>query len=230
MDLLLILVWLVSTLIVVTVFAVVAKKYGVQFLTVAMAASILLANLTATKFVDIFGYFVPASVIIFSMTFLISDMLSEFWGKKEAQKAVWAGFMAIILYLLVIKITILWPVAPFSVEAGEKFSDLFSLAPRIALGGILSYIVAQNFDVWFYHKIKEYTHDKYLWLRNNLSTITSQLLDSIVFFSLAFLGTAFFPTVSSLFVPIITLWLIKVAIAIFDTPFMYILRSIVKRV
>jgi len=229
MDIFLIFVWLVATLVIVTIFAIVAKKYGVQFLTVAMAASILLANIASTKFVDVFGYFVPAGVIIFSMTFLISDMLSEFWGKKEAQKAVWAGFMAVLLYLFVIEVTNLWPVAPFSVDAGESFSGLFSLAPRIALGGIFSYIIAQNFDVWFYHRIKEYTHDKYLWLRNNLSTITSQLLDSIVFFSIAFLGTAFFPTVSSLFIPIITLWLIKVVIAIFDTPFMYIIRAIVKR-
>lgn len=229
-SLFLIFLWLIITLIAVTTFAVLAKKYGVQFLTAAMALSILLANIMNVKFVDVLGYAVPAGVLIFSMTFIISDMLSEFWGKAEAQKAVWVGFVGLLLYMMTLQITNMWPAVPFALEASEQFASLFSLAPRLAIASIVSYLVAQHFDVWFYHKIKEKTGDAYLWLRNNLSTITSQLLDSVVFFSIAFLGTAFFPTLDSLVVPIITLWLIKVVIAIIDTPVIYFLRHVTKRI
>lgn len=230
MSLTLILLWIVATLFFVTVFAVVAKKHGVQFLTVAMALSILLANIANAKFVIVAGHVVPAGTIIFSMTFLISDVLSEFWGKKEAQKAVWAGFLGLLLYLAILKLTIAWPAPPFAIDSADKFEDLYALAPRIVLGSMVAYVISQNFDVWFYHKIKQYTKDKYLWLRNNLSTIVSQFLDSVIFFTIAFLGTAVFPTVASLVIPIMTLWLFKVAIAIVDTPFMYMLRWVMRKV
>ena len=225
-----ILLWLFGTLVFVTVFAVLAKRYGVQFLTSAMAVSILLANVMNVKFIDVFGYAAPAGVLIFAMTFTISDMLSEFWGKKEAQKAVWAGFLGSLLYLFILQVTIVWNPAPFSIEASESFATLYDLLPRIVLGSMVAYLVVQHFDVWLYHEIKRLTKSKYLWLRNNLSTITSQLLDSTVFFSIAFLGTAAFPTVGSLVVPILTIWIIKSTIAVVDTPFLYFLRSIVSKV
>lgn len=222
-------IWLIILLTFTTGFAVAAKKYGVQFLTAGMALTILITMIANLKFVSILGYAIPAGTLIFSMTFLISDMLSEFWGKKEAHKAVWAGFTGILLYLIVIFMTMSWEAAPFAIEAGEKFRDLFIIAPRIAIGSVAAYVIAQNFDVWLYHQIKKYTKDKYLWFRNNVSTIISQFIDSIVFFTVAFLGTAAFPSLDSLWVPIVTIWLIKVIIAIFDTPFIYLLRSILKK-
>lgn len=230
MNPLLILTLIFGTLVAVTVFAVVAKKYGVQFLTAAMAVAILLTNVMNVKFIDVFGYAAPAGVLIFAMTFVISDMLSEFWGKQEAQKAVWAGFLGSLLYLFILQITIVWPPAVFSIEASQSFAALYGLLPRIVFGSMIAYIVVQNFDVWFYHKIKAHTKDKHLWFRNNLSTVTSQLLDSIVFFSIAFLGTTAFPNLQSLVIPIITIWVIKSVIAVIDTPFIYFLRAIVKKI
>jgi uncharacterized integral membrane protein (TIGR00697 family) len=194
-----------------------------------MAVSILLANVLNVKFIEVFGLFVPAGTLIFAMTFLISDMISEFWGKVEAQKAVWAGFVSSLLYLFLVQVTILWAPAPFSIEVSESFATLFNLLPRIMIGSMVAYLVVQHFDVWLYHELKKFTKDKHLWLRNNVSTVISQFLDSAIFFSIAFLGTSLFPNIGSLVVPVLSLWALKVGIAIVDTPFIYWLRSIVRK-
>jgi uncharacterized integral membrane protein (TIGR00697 family) len=167
---------------------------------------------------------VPAGVIVFSTTFLITDILSEHWGKKYARKAVWAGFYAILILFASVFIVTAWEAAPFASEIAEKFAEVIALTPRIAIAGVIAYMISQNHDVWAFHFWKDRTGGRYLWLRNNASTVTSQLLDSVIFIMIAFYGV--FPVVPL----IIGQWVVKIIIAAMDTPFIYGVLWLMKRV
>ena len=95
--------------------------------------------------------------------------------------------------------------------------------PRIAIASLIAYLVSQNHDVWFYAKLKKKDKTKRLWLRNNLSTITSQLLDNIIFTLIAFVGIFSWSTIGQIF---ITSLIMKVIVAGCDTPFLYLSRKI----
>ena len=217
-----IILWIITSLLVVSFAAVLAKKYGVEYLIGTMAALSVIANILAAKIV-VFGPFtVPAAVIVFSMTFLITDILSEKWGKKEARKAVWIGFLANLILIISVLIAINWPSPEYALGFSEKFREVLSLTPRITIAGFLAYLTSQNHDIWAFHFWKKKTKGKHLWLRNNASTITSQLIDSVIFITIAFYGI--FPILPL----IIGQWVVKVTIALLDTPFMYIVVWIIK--
>jgi hypothetical protein len=107
-------------------------------------------------------------------------------GKSRSKKAVWVGFYANIVLVISVLIVINWPAAPFAVEIADKLKEILILTPRIAIAGFLAYIVSQNHDVWAFHFWKNKTKGKHLWLRNNASTIISQLIDSVIFITIAF--------------------------------------------
>jgi len=224
MDIFIIIIWILTTLLVVSFAAILSKKYGVEYLIGTMAALVVTANILAVKIV-VFGPFtVPAGIIVFSMTFLITDILSEKWGKKEAKKAVWVGFFANIVFVISVLIAINWPAAVFATEISEKFKDVLALTPRIAIAGWAAYIISQNHDVWAFNFWKKKTKGKYLWFRNNASTIVSQLIDSVVFVTIAFYGV--FPIIPL----ILGLWVVKIIIAILDTPFMYLIVALMNKI
>jgi queuosine precursor transporter len=216
--------WILITLAVTSFTAVLGKKYGVEYLIGTMAALTVMANIFASKIV-LFGPFtVPAGVIVFSMTFLITDLLSEVWGKKAAKKAIWVGFYVNVILVVSVFIVVNWPAAPFALDFAEKFGEVLALAPRIAIAGFIAYVISQNHDVWAFHFWKKLTKGKHLWLRNNASTIVSQLIDSVVFITIAFYGL--FP----IWPLILGQWIVKVFIAILDTPFMYIILGMLKKI
>jgi len=181
-----------------------------------VAALIVMANIFAHKIV-VFGPFtVSAGVIVFSMTFFITDLLSEKFGKKYAYKAVWAGFFANLVLIISIYIVINWQPASYAIEISEMFTKVLALTPRITVASFIAYIISQNHDVWAYHFWKKKTKGKYLWFRNNMSTISSQFIDTIIFVTIAFYGV--FPILPL----IIGQWTVKLIIALIDTPFMYL--------
>ncbi|PIS04743.1 MAG: transporter [Candidatus Buchananbacteria bacterium CG10_big_fil_rev_8_21_14_0_10_42_9] len=203
------------------------KRYGAVFPITAMATLIVIANIVASKIVTFGPLTVSAGVIAFSTTFFITDILSEVWGKRTAQKAVWVGFFANLILVLTIFIAIKWPAADFSLEYAEKFSEVLGPAPRIVLASMIAYLISQNHDVWAFHFWKKVTRDKFLWLRNNFSTVISQLLDIVIFTTIAFYGV--FETHE--LIGIITgEYIVKVIIALIDTPFIYLVVQIVKKI
>lgn len=175
-----------------------------------------MANVFASKIVTFGGFQVSAGVIVFSMTFFITDLLSEKWGKKYAYQAVWAGFFANLLFVISLYIVLSWQPAAYATEISELFSKVFLLAPRIVLASFIAYLVSQNHDVWAFHLWKKKTHGKHLWFRNNASTIVSQFIDSVLFITIAFYGI--FP----IWPLILGQWVVKIIIALVDTPFLYI--------
>ena len=216
MSILLVILWILATFVVGSLAGLLGKRYGVVFPISLVAALVVMANIFANKIVVVGVFTVPASVIVFSMTFFITDIISEKWGKAHAKKAVWAGFFANLLLILSIYIIVAWEPAAYALEMSEMFSKVLALTPRIVVASFLAYIVSQNHDVWAFHFWKKKTKGKHLWLRNNASTIVSQFIDSVIFITIAFYGV--FPIAPL----ILGQWIVKICIAIIDTPFMYI--------
>lgn len=214
-ELITILSWIIVTLVVSSFAGVIGKRYGVEYPIAIMACLAIIANILANKLI-IFGPFTaPAGIIVFSMTFLLTDILSEIWGKKYARKAVWAGFYANIILLISVFIAITWQPAPFAAEFSGMFGKVLGLTPRIILASMAAYLISQHHDVWAFNFWKKKTKGRHLWLRNNASTMISQLIDSTLFITIAFYGL--FPIIPL----ILGQWVLKMLIAVMDTPFMY---------
>lgn len=207
----------VFTLVMITVAAVVAKKHGPEYLISMFVGSIVLAAVLGSKLFKVGPLNVDGTIVVFSVTFLLTDMLTEFYGKKEAMKAVWGGFIALVLSIIAIQLTIRLTPADFW-HNQEAFETILGSSRRIMIASIIAYISTQYFDVWFFDSIKKFTKGKHLWLRNNLSTMTSQFLNTLIFTTIAFFGAA--PLVPL----IVGSYIVKVAIAIFDTPVIYFVR------
>ncbi len=184
--------------------------------------SITIASVLASKIIVFFGFFVPAGVIAYSCTFIVTDVISEIWGKQRANSVVIGGFLSLMTVLILIKISLVWPSAPFW-NNQEAFQSVLGATPRIIVGSFLAYLVSQFHDVWAFHFWKKITKGKHLWLRNNVSTIFSQFIDSVIFIIVAFYGV--FP----IWPLILGQWLIKVVIAILDTPIVYFIVILIKR-
>ncbi len=192
------------------------------FLAATFASLVVIANVVAVKQIEIWGFFAPAAVIAYSVTFLLTDMLSEFYSKEEAHRAVWAGFYANVLLVFVVMITAKMTPAPFW-QGQEAYMQTLGMVPRIVIASMTAYLISQHADVIQFHFWKKRTGGRYLWLRNNASTMVSQFLDTLIFITLAFYGI--FP-IKEL---IIGQYIVKLCIAALDTPFMYLGRWIYSR-
>ena len=210
-----VLLWIILTLGIASFSGILGKRYGVEYPIAIMAALVVIADVLANKLVIFMGFTVPAGVIVASATFLMTDILSEKWGKKISRRAVMVGLYAKILLLLSLSIAIFWPAPSFAMERAEMFGKVLGMTPRITIASIVAYFISQNHDVWSYHFWMKKTDGKYLWLRNNASTMVSQLIDSFVFVFIAFYG------VMPVWTMTLHLWLVKLVIAVVDTPFIY---------
>jgi hypothetical protein len=198
------------------------NEQGVYTLLVGLfVGGLVIAAVISGKIVDFFGLYVPAGVLAYSITFAVSDIISEIWGKQRATQVVRCGFVALSAAMILSSLALHWPSAPFWNQQAA-FDTVFGITPRIVLASLVAYGVSQTNDVWLFHLLRTTTGGKHLWLRNNLSTALSQLLDSTIFISLAFYGTL--PVVPI----IIGQWAAKMAIAVLDTPLVYLGVSILR--
>jgi len=224
MDILLIFLWIIATLAITSLSGVIGKRYGVEYVISVVVALIVIANVIAGKIVVIGSFFVPAAVIVYASTFLLTDIISEKWGKQQAQKAVWAGFYANIILVVAVLIAINWKSAPFAAEFSDAFSSVLGLVPRVVLASMAAYLVSQHHDIFAFHWWKKKTGGRYLWLRNTASTVVSQAIDTGIFITIAFYG------VMDIVPLLIGQYVIKLVIAIVDTPFMYGIRWFMDKV
>ena len=216
-----IIVWMLLTLGIGSLSAVIAKRYGVEYIIGMFACLAVVANIIASKIV-VFGPFtVPAAVLVYSTTFLLTDFLSELYSEKEAIKAVYIGFISNIVLVISIWIAVQWQPAPFW-QGQAAFESIFGLVPRIVLGSMIAYIVSQNLDVKIFMFFKN-KYPKHLWLRNNAGTMVSQLLDTVIFITISFYGTMPVEVLLSL---VIGQYVVKWIIAVLDTPFLYLVKYI----
>jgi len=214
-------VWVTATLLIVTLTVLASRKFGVEIAIGIFATLTVIANIVCRKLVVVGDFIVPAGVIVYSSTFLVTDIISEVYGKEEGKKAVICGLLANFVMLISVLTVLMWTPAdlPGNFEVAKAFETVFSLTPRIVFASIIAYFISQMHDVYAFHFWKTKTHGKHLWLRNNASTIVSQAIDTTVFITLAFYGVV--PN-EVLFSMIFGQYMIKVLIALLDTPFMYL--------
>ena len=181
--------------------------------------SLLIANVVSAKIVTFGGLVIPAAIVAYPLTFLMTDVIGEIWGKEQANQSVKLGFICQIISLVLIGLSILLPVAPFADNQAE-FKGIMAQSFRVVAASLVAYYCSQSWDVWVFHKIREKgTGNK--WLRNNLSTMTSQIIDTAIFITIAFIGT-----VPNIWVMIGSQYLIKCIYALLDTiPFYYLTRG-----
>jgi len=194
-------------------------------LTGLFVTALIAANIIAAKLFVLGSVVLTVGIITYPITFLLTDTISEVWGKKRATQVVWMGFLANIFMLGVLYIARILPPAPFWPHQ-EAFDLILGAVPRIVIASLVAYIVSQTHDVWSFHFWRHKTDGKHLWLRNNVSTMTSQLIDSVIFVTVAFYGSM--PN-DALVTMIITQYMVKLVIAVLDTPFCYMLVSWAKR-
>ena len=181
-----------------------------------------IAAVLAAKIINIAGFAVPAGVLAYAITFACTDIIGEVYGEKVARKMVLAGFVAMISVTLLIQLAIVWPAAYFW-QGQEMFEQVLGSSARIIIASMAAYICSQYLDITIFSRLKMATNGKHLWLRNNVSTFSSQLIDSAVFVTIAFYGV--FP-ISEM---IIGQWIVKMLIAAIDTPIVYLGVSMLRK-
>jgi len=195
-----------------------AFRMGKVWLYSFIAINIVLANIFVTKQFTIFGIAATGGNITYGSIFLSTDLLCEHYSKKEGKRAVYIGFFAALFYLVSSQVIMLFKPNAYDM-AHSSMKVIFSFAPRIILASLIAYMVSQMNDIWLFHFIKEKTGGKFLWLRNNGSTWVSQLIDSITFNIVAFLGIYPFKVVLQI---ILSTYVLKLMVAAIDTPFIYL--------
>lgn len=187
---------------------------------------LILANIVAVKLFSIGNFAIlPAAVIIYIFTYPLIDVIVEVYGKKEARRTVQAGLIMQIFALIFIMITIHLPAAPVFKEQ-SAFETILNGSFRVIIASLISYAVSQNLDVFVFNKLKSAHGQKKLWLRNNASTMLSQLIDTTIFITIAFYGTMPLAVLGSL---ILTQYIFKFFAAILTTPLVYLLVHFIRR-
>ncbi|WP_077725596.1 queuosine precursor transporter [Clostridioides difficile] len=187
--------------------------------------SLVVSNIVAGKVIDIFGLIVPAAVVAYPLTFLCTDIIGEIWGKEEANRTVKRGILMQLFSLLLITIAIALPSASFAQEYGNNLKVVLGQNVRFVLASLTAYILAQSNDVFIFHKLKNKFNGKHKWLRNNASTMLSQLIDTSIFITIGFWGT-----VPSILTMIMSQYVVKFCLALLDTPFFYLLTRENKKI
>lgn len=201
------------------------RFFGKQGLYAAVVLDIMLCNIVGPKLTRIFGIDTSMGAIIYAGIYFATDLLGERYGRREANRAVMLGFFVMVAITVMGGVSLLFQPTPDPVKAGfantmhEAHTSIFSFAPRLALGSLLAYLVSQTHDVWIYHLIRARTGDKHLWLRNNVSTIISQAIDTIIYSAVVWWGLFDFWTALYLG---LGKYFFKVVIALLDTPFIYL--------
>lgn len=184
-----------------------------------LAANVIAVKLIGTRLIQ------AAGIIVYPVTFLVTDTIGEVYGKDEAKRTVFMGFIAQLTALIFIFIARYLPYPPFW-DGQEAYVRMFAILPRIVLGSLVAYLASQYHDVWAFHYWKMKTGGRFLWLRNNASTIVSQGIDSFLFVTIAFVGIF---DAHHFWMMMLAQYVTKVVIAILDTPFCYLLVKWLKR-
>jgi len=168
----------------------------------------------------------PGAALAYALTFFASDCYAELYGRRAAQVMVNVAFVLNFVVLALVWSTIQAP--GLNPEVAEAFEAALAPSTNIVLGSLLAYLVSQNWDVYVFHWIRDYTAGQYLWLRNLASTATSQGIDTVIFVSVAFVAAPSLLGIGDVMATdvviglIVGQYLLKLLIAAVDTPFVYL--------
>ncbi len=189
--------------------------------------SLFAANTLGIKLMPFFlGTHLSVGVFSFPIVFIMTDIISEVYGKTVAKQFVIAGIVSILLFLIYSFLSVITPWAKEGLWVQDSYNQIFGLSARISIASLLAFAVAEYQDVLSFSFFKKYTGQKYFWLRSNVSNIYSQLLDTVIFMLVAFLGIYPVHTIILIIVP---WWIFKVIMGFCYTPLsylgMYLLRD-----
>jgi uncharacterized integral membrane protein (TIGR00697 family) len=196
------------------------------FLSGIFLTSLVLANIIGTtKFVIVLGLTVPAGVLAYPFTFLATDLICELYGKKRAQSLVWVGFSMNFFMLGLMMLGHYLKDASGISSATSTFESVYEFMIGNVIASMIAYLIAQSVDVKLFHFWKTLTKGKHLWLRNNLSTVVSQLADTTAIMTILYLANnlgASIQSIGDLVGLIFASYMFKVLVALFDTPLFYL--------
>lgn len=203
------------------------KLFGKSGLFAWIGICAVFANVEVLILVHAFGMDQTLGNTLFASSFLATDILSELYGKKDANKGVLVGIITTVLFILLSTMWINY--VPAEGDWAMPFvKQLFANTPRVLIASLIAYAVSEAFDVWLYHKWWTFTEkrfgnkDKYLWFRNNFSTLFSQLVNIVIFNFGAFFGIY---SLSQLFSITIACYVIYIVTSLLDTPFIYLAKK-----
>lgn len=203
------------------------RIWGKLGLFVFAIISIILANIQVLKQVQLFGLDGSMGDISYIGIYLISDILSENYGKETARKIIWLGMFSIIAVTIIMYLSLQFIPSPYD-QAQRALTDIFSFFPRLVVASLCAFFVSQSYDIVAYQFWrKKFPAYRYIWLRNGMSTLVSQLMDITIFTLIAFLGVFSLVYIIKI---LITSCILRTIISIADTPFVYWSVAIKKKV
>jgi len=234
-------VWLLMLLVAFGAIVVMGRLFGEAGLVAYVVIAIIGANIQVLKVVQfgVFGYPLALGTVLFASSFLATDILTEHYGRRAAQRAVLIGFFALALWTVIMILTLGF--APLTPEqAGTEWAwalgvqgameTLFTPVTAFFVAGMAAYLLSQFHDVWLYSLLKRLTRGRHLWLRNNASTWISAFIDTVVFSVLAWVVFAPEPigVEALVFTYILGTYWLRVIVALLDTPFIYLAHRAIK--
>lgn len=218
-------IFIIETICVFGLLTLVNKVFKKEGVIAWVCIATVLANVITAKNASIFGLDTAIGTVMFASTFLATDMLSEFYGKQYAKKAIILGLCSSAVLIISTQIA-LWYKPSYIDYADEYMRGLFSMNLRISLSSMIMYFIANMADIYIFNKIKDRTGNKFMWLRNNVATIICNCLENFGFIFLAFVGIYDIPTIINI---ALSTSVIELIAALIDTPFLYLSRLSMKK-
>jgi len=198
-----------------------AREFKFVLLPSVFITCMAFINVVSAKLWTFAGLTISGGIMAYWLTFPITDVVGEIFGRARAQLVVWLGFGANVLVLGLSQLAIHLPPAPVYGQQ-QEFALVLGAVPVVVLASLTAYLCAQSHDVWAFNFWRRVTGGRHLWLRNNLSTFSSQFIDSLVFNGIAFwvFAEARMP-LADFAAMTLGYWLFKIGIALLDTPVVY---------
>jgi queuosine precursor transporter len=202
------------------------SRYSWRFVAVAgvFVTALVVSNIIAVKLVEVSGRVFPAGLVIFPLSYLLGDVLTEVYGIRAARRVIWLGFACNLLAVGAIQAAIHLPAADFWVENEAAYEQILGTTWRLFLASLAAYVVGELANAYVLAVMKGATGGRWLWTRTIGSTIVGEGLDSAIFITIAFAGTG-----AALANPIVTTWLVKVGWETLATPLTYAVVGYLKR-
>ena len=188
--------------------------------------ALITANVTAVKLIGMFGLVLPAAVVVFPISYICGDVLTEIYGYRAARRVIWLGFLCNLLAVAAIYLGGILPAAPFW-QGQEAYETILGYTPRLLAASFLAYLVGEFANSYVLARMKVATDGRWLWSRTLGSTLVGQGLDSLVFIVLAFTGTI---PLGAMVSAIVAQWLVKSAYEALATPLTYGVVNRLKRI
>lgn len=204
------------------------ERHSSRFLLIAalFVTCLIVSNVTAVKLIMVAGLILPAAVVIFPISYILGDVLTEVYGYARARQVIWLGFLCNLFAVAAIAVAGALPAAGFW-GGQEAWDVILGATPRILAASFAAYLVGELVNAYVLARLKVATEGRFLWLRTIGSTLVGQLLDSAVFITIAFAGVM---PAEIMLGAVVTQWLVKSAYEALATPLTYAAVGYLKRV